>query len=47
MQVVYHVNDWEMFGFYWLASVYHAENIDKVAFDFIEECGIEKGNYCI
>ena len=23
------------------------ENIDKVAFDFIEECGIEKGNYCI
>ena len=32
---------------YRLASVYHAENIDKVASDFIEECGIEKGNYCI
>ena len=32
---------------YRLASVYHVENIDKVASDFIEECGIEKGNYCI
>lgn len=32
---------------YRLASVYHAENIDKVASDFIKECGIEKGNYII
>lgn len=32
---------------YQLASIYHTENIAKVASDFIIECGIEKGNYCI
>ena len=30
-----------------IVSMLGRENIDKVASDFIEECGIEKGNYCI
>ena len=32
---------------YRLASVYHTENIAKVAHDFITECKIETGNYSI
>lgn len=28
---------------YDLADVYHSDNIERVAFDFIEECGIEMG----
>lgn len=30
---------------YFLADVYHAENIDKIADELIQKCNIEKGNY--
>ena len=30
---------------YRLASIYHSENIEKIADEFIKECHIEMGNY--
>lgn len=30
---------------YTLADVYHSENIDKVASEFIDKCNIKKGSY--
>ena len=30
-----------------LADVYHSDNIDRVAHDFIEECGISQGGFDI
>lgn len=30
---------------YDLADVYHCDNVDRVSDDFIEEAGIERGNY--
>lgn len=32
---------------YNLAEVYHSENIEKVAYEIINECNIENGNYIL